>query len=232
MHYLVGIITSEPERIETILEPFGQDSPDYYERVPFMSREQYLHEFHATHPYTTFTDEYIWERFAPQEYNDVDLEGGMIYEHYNTNTQWDWYVVGGRFGGTIRVLKKDALEYGYIENTDRPQRGRKRRVNAAPINKILWSDMNRPTKDNIEMWGNEWDNSAPDSYMRRKYRTKENYIMKNSLHIPYAFVNEEDGEWHSYENGDYNNYDDYTKAFYDCLADNLDKWYVIVDCHL
>jgi hypothetical protein len=63
-----------------------------------------------------------------------------------------------------------------------------------------------------------------------KYQTKENYIMKNSLHIPYAFV-DVDGQW--LDENDFDSYDEYCQHFIDTMhnPDLQDWWYVIVDCH-
>ena len=59
---------------------------------------------------------------------------------------------------------------------------------------------------------------------------KENYIMKSSLHIPYAFV-DIDGQW--LDENDFDSYDEYCQHFIDTMhnPDLQDWWYVIVDCH-
>lgn len=53
-----------------------------------------------------WSDEECYEYYISRFPNDeVDPETGSIYSTYNSNSKWDWYVVGGRWDGGI--VKKD-----------------------------------------------------------------------------------------------------------------------------
>ena len=45
MHYLVGVMSRDPRSIADILDPYGQESEEYFERVPYMTRNQFINEF-------------------------------------------------------------------------------------------------------------------------------------------------------------------------------------------
>ena len=189
MHYLVGVMSRDPRSIASILDPYGQENEEYFERVPYMTRNQFINEFRRYRDdEEDYTDDEIWQ-LAHEEYGDVDDIEEMIYENYNPNAHWDWWTLGGRFTGQIIINRKD-LEEGerMLPDFDLPQRGRTRRVNGARLKNILWSSMNKLDSKDIRTLSERWDNLRENCYERRKYETKENYIMKNSIHIPYAFV--------------------------------------------
>ena len=231
MHYLVGVMSRDPRSIANILDPYGQENEEYFERVPYMTRNQFINEFRRYRDdEEDYTDDEIWQ-LAHEEYGDVDDEEEMIYENYNPGAHWDWWTLGGRFTGQIIINRKD-LEEGerILPDFDLPQRGRTRRVNGARLKNILWSSMNKLDSKDIRTLSERWDNLRENCYERRKYETKENYIMKNSIHIPYAFV-DIDGQW--LDENEFDNYDEYCQHFIDTIhnPDLQDWWYVIVDCH-
>lgn len=229
MHYLVGVVARQPYLIDDLLNPYGQEAEEYFERVPYMNRETYIANYRQYNPNVTLTDEEIWD-IAHDEWNDVDDDAGMIYENYNPQAQWDWYVIGGRFTQTLRVMKKTCVDNPFIPRTDKPQRGRKRWVEGAKFKDILWSDINKTTPEKLREQAHRWDTLPENSYDRRRYGTKENYLMKINTHIPFAFVDEE-GVWRNEEM--YDSYDDYAQDFYNMIHNPAlqDWWYVIVDCH-
>ena len=155
----------------------------------------------------------------------------MIYENYNPNAQWDWFVIGGRFNNQLRVMKNTTGPgQPFYPRTDRNQRGRKRWVDGAKLKDILWADVNKTTPQKLKEQAARWDSLPEDSYDRKRYGTKENYLMKINTHIPYAFIDDE-GLWHNEDM--YHSYDDYARIFDNMIhrEDLQDWWYVIVDCH-
>jgi hypothetical protein len=59
----------------------------------------------------TWTDEQLYASEIDNYVGDVGAEG-EVYSTYNPQSQWDWYSVGGRWGGGWRF--KSAVDYDYI----------------------------------------------------------------------------------------------------------------------
>lgn len=65
----------------------------------------------------TWTDEEIYN-YAIQDYEDVGEEG-EVYSTNNPNSKWDWYVLGGRWSGLIKLkdgAKGVSGESGVFDN--------------------------------------------------------------------------------------------------------------------
>lgn len=112
MHYLVMVIG---EDVEAQLEPFYQDlEVDEYEvGVVDDYEKQRVLDYYEGHGETfqSFDDcykehgkDWNWNRYRK------DPDGvWREYSTYNPNAEWDWYEIGGRWAGKIRV--KEGVEY-------------------------------------------------------------------------------------------------------------------------
>lgn len=72
---------------------------------------------------------------CPDQYLEKDDEGGL----YNPNSQWDWYVVGGRWNGFFK-LKKNKKEYIHPEFLPKELRT-KRKEFPGGVNSALKKDI-------------------------------------------------------------------------------------------
>lgn len=62
-----------------------------------------------------WTDEQVYaEEIRWYEAEDIGSEG-EVYSEYNPQSQWDWYVVGGRWGGYWKVHEKATATKGMTE---------------------------------------------------------------------------------------------------------------------
>lgn len=75
MHFSLLVISSEDENLDSLLEPYWQNNDD-----PGIAEFEEDDEF------------------------DVDPKTGKRGFWFNPSTEWDWWVVGGRFGSPL-VLK-------------------------------------------------------------------------------------------------------------------------------
>lgn len=226
-----------------------------------MEKEQYLDDYRLYHEDTILKDDEIWEN-AKDEYGADNVDEDMIYTCYNPNAKWDWYEIGGRWLNSLKVPKHAESYIGshYGAVSDKKQRGKSRWVDGARIKDILWGDMNRQTKEEIqheaEFWDDYVEGKNPDKkyegvfykpeYYKQTYANKEDYIMKSGLFCTHSLLvrNEEEdwAEW--YETGSMgwfgcddstlNSTNDYLKQFYDIINDPQyqDYWFIIVDCHI
>ena len=112
MHYSVMVIG---EDVEGQLEPFYQDlEVDEYEvgEVDDYEKQRMLDYYERQgETFQSFDDcykehgkDWNWNRYRK------DVDGiWKEYSTYNPNAEWDWYEIGGRWAGKIRV--KEGVEY-------------------------------------------------------------------------------------------------------------------------
>ena len=236
-HFSVAVIVEHPHSVDAVLEPYGAENEEWFERIPYMNKAQYIDQYRRYHGDTDLSDEDIWQ-IAHNEYIDVDDEEGMIYENYNPDAQWDWYEIGGRWEGSLIVPKHVDCVNLRSRGIRKAQRGKTRKVNGAQIKDILWGLVNKANCAQFKKLSSEWDETmqrpADDWHRRRailNYDTKESFIMLNSLFTTHAFVVQGDDVWND---RDGMLYKDYMEAFYNIIHDPhyQDWWIVIVDCHM
>ena len=168
-----------------------------------------------------FTDEELYKEAIKYEEMENIGDNGELYSTYNPNSKWDWYQVGGRWMGQLKVLKKSQHiigERSLLDNTiEKKQRGKYRYVEGAKIKDVLWEQMNhqdfKSIKHNARFWEinvegsplkdgedpKDYLNFYKKEYYKDLYGTKENYIMKQGLFYTYAMLiyDEDNGidEW-------------------------------------
>lgn len=252
-HFTVGIITRDPHRIDTLLEPYCEGDEYYYEKELYMDRDQYIEEYKINNPDTTLTDDEIYET-AKDSYSGVEEDG--IYDYYNPDAKWDWYEIGGRWANSLKIPKNcesyDGQHYG--ESNNPKGKGRYRWVDGAKIKDICWAEMNHLTKEALKSHSDFWDkyvlNGDPDydpgfaykrEYYLDRYKTKENYIMKQSTFATHSLLIEEDGwyevgemGWFGVDDSTADSENDYLTKFYDIINNPTynDYWFIVVDCHI
>ena len=173
--------------------------------------------------------------YIRDDYDDeyVDEEGNL-YSTYNPNSKWDWYSVGGRFGGEL--LRKDG------EYTDE-----------AYASELNFERDEESYKSYLRFWEIavedaplEEGEEAPfvlykKEYYLDTYKTKENFADVCSRPIFHAVVTP-DGEWH--EPGQMGWFSslaepddtfEWNRKFYDTYLKPAieNNWHVtLVDCHI
>lgn len=256
-HFTVGVIVQDPADLERALAPYGECCEDYYERVEYMSLNDYIHNYREYgRDEADKTDEEII-KMAHEEYNDI--EDGMIYIHYNPNAKWDWWSIGGRWRYKLRTYKNlpHIKDRDFFVGEPLKQKGKYRWCDGAKIKDIHLTAMNKPKTEDLKYWSRFWDvvvegqppeegetfhNLYSSEYYRNMYQTKENYIMKQSLFLTHALLDSVEGEW--YEQGQMGWFgitdatqetmEDYATKFYNILRDPAyqDYWFIVVDCHI
>lgn len=237
-HFSVAVFVPEPEYVDRALAPYSQDDRDYYEKVEYMTKEDYIRMYRNNHGDTQLTDEEIWTIHAPQDYEIVDLGEGMIYEWYNPNAMWDWYEIGGRWRQSLCIPKGAENVGGLSPRKQCEQRGKCRWVNGARIKDVDWVKVNKASCARVKELSKKWEElmSLPEESWTRKrtlsrYGTKEEYIMLSSLYAPYAFINPDDDCWYDEDSTPFK---EYIHDFYEIIHNPYykDWWIVIVDCHM
>ena len=213
-HYTVAVFTHTEDEVDELLAPFNE-------------------VVEAGSPYAEFKED---------EDSDVDLVTGKKGYWFNPNARWDWYSIGGRWAGQLKV--KNAEGVGKVVE----------RCDTARVRDCDFSPDEEDYREAIRCWEIAVEGSPMTEEERKKYvlmykgeyyiqqyGTKENYARQMSDFSTYAFITA-DGEWHETGRMGWFGMDDatrssreaYRKAFDAYLeeARKQDLLITIVDCHI
>lgn len=271
-HYTVMVITSDGD-YETALEPFDENlvvEPYIYktkeeiiEQIKQM-KKRYDEEIAKGGTDTWFEEHYgnvnwnddesIYSAYRKLE-EDVDFdENGNELSTYNPNSKWDWYSLGGRWTGTlklkegVKVIKSS--EPSWAIGYEQPKEGY---TDFAQVKDIDWT----PDYTNLEHYKRFWEINVENSplkenekaedfrsfynanYYLKEYGTKENYIEDNCNIKTYAILNHgewiEAGQmgWFGCSNATQDGYAVYRQVFKDIIKNlNPEDYVAIVDCYI
>lgn len=113
-HFTVGVIVKNKEELSSRLAPYCEFDESYYTREYYMDKTEYIENYRYRHEDTKLTDEEIWTKEAPKEYDDI--EDDIIYTSYNPDAKYDWYELGGRWSGELMV--PSIVNYEKVANMD------------------------------------------------------------------------------------------------------------------
>lgn len=252
-HYAVLVIKNQDADLEAMLEPYSEnlavephidrtkqemieEAKAYKEKL--LERIKEKPDTEISDYQRRFLDAETDQQFYDAEYDncrDYDEDGNELTT-YNPKSKWDWWVVGGRWSGSLLTKEGEEVDGGLVkelnldinkERYDRSLRWYEVAVEGAPLR-------DGESKDDFFTIYN------PD-YLRESYKTKENYAKIHSLPIFFAVVTP-DGEWHekgemgwfgmssetAEESLDWDLH--FMERFIDNLDDNMEL--VVVDCHI
>jgi len=177
-------------------------------------------------------DEFMQKWYGTQKDYEKDEYG--YWE--NPNAKWDWYVIGGRWEGSIKTF--DGLE-----------------VNTCLASDIVVTD-NEEYQSKIRFWELVVEDDEPKNehekemknltfyspkYYTELYESKEDYAERTSKFYTYAFLTV-DGEWNepgemgwfALSDETQDSKKEYEKAFFKYLeyAKENDLYLTVVDCHI
>ena len=196
----------------------------------------------------TITDKECHDLYCEDE-DKMDEEGNIL-STYNPESKWDWYSVGGRWGGELKIKKSKVKEYG----SDTVDEALKGDIDWAAMNSIepeqrerakrFWKYyvMEEPYPGTEEEKRDElgFIMYKPEYYLKR-YKTIEGYLKSISTWYLRAVL-DDDGEWHevgqmgwfgcSSESEDEDA--KWEDEFYDRFIKPLpeDAMLTVIDCHI
>lgn len=194
--------------------------------------------------------------------DDCYDEEGNEWSTYNPNSKWDWYSVGGRWVGSLRLkysieqkVKSEPSIMSLLENTKEVIDNLidENRTDHAQIKDIDFT----PDLKKVEHYKRYWEVVVEDSPLREgekeedfrsfynkkyyleKYKYKETYIKQQTSFHTYALLY--NGEWiepnsmgwFGFSNATKDEYEEYRERFEEIIS-NLDEndWLTVVDCHI
>ena len=137
------------------------------------------------------------------------------YSTYNPDSKWDWFEIGGRWAGSLKLKKNvdkskyDEVNFSYGWSEEEKEKVIKARfIDSALKKDIDFSHDKKAYKKALRFWELKvekqepktkedkeiikWDLYKP-SYYKKRYKTKENYAKLESEFSTHAIL--KDGEW-------------------------------------
>jgi len=143
-----------------------------------------------------FTDEECF-KCATEYENDVD-EDGNVWSTRNPNSKWDWYQIGGRWYGSLKLKPYSVGVSGepsliYFADGVEPNSG----CDAAMVRCIDFDAMREEILKDLEPYEEAMkDSFFKEEYMRKKYPSEEMYKRIKTAYSTYAVILP-DGTWHA-----------------------------------
>jgi hypothetical protein len=230
-HFAVAIFHKAGQKIEELLAPYQEnnmgDCPKQYMEFNSVTEEyvkKYEEASEETQKKYPSCKEFI-ENYAGHKFNEEKQDYGY-WE--NPNAKWDWWGIGGRYSGLLKV-KEGASEW----------------VDSALIKDIDFDGMRTLNTAKYEEYWDEalYENEVKKYFMYgiQKDDTKETYVNRNTEFCTYGVITP-DGKWHSkgemgwfgMSSETQEESERWNKSFKETFIDNADESLrlTIVDCHI
>lgn len=188
---------------------------------------------------------------------ETDEDGDEIEGHeekgwlYNPNAKWDWWEIGGRWYGLLKLLPGKTGKCGQRSWTNKDKPEEPGHCNSARVCDVDFSMDEDKFKKALRFWELYVDGEPlrpgeemPDTWYRREYfieqfGDKETYALSRAEFGTYAFVSS-DGKWHGEARMGWWGMDDNTREKREAqrfdmvqyVHDHPDEYITIVDCHI
>lgn len=203
-----------------------------------------------------YKDEVKW-----YEKEDIGKDG-EVYSEYNPNSKWDWYEIGGRWAGSLKlkagVDKSKYPDLNFSHGWDKEESEKVAKtavVDQAKFGDLDFSADKESYDESIRFWELYIDGETPKNdkekkilgsvyykkeYYTERYDSKEEYARLRSEFKTFAIL--KDGKW--YEKGEMGWFGmdsstakestKWDKSFFDTWIKDLpdDTLLTIVDCHI
>lgn len=250
-HFTVAVFSRKPEDVESLLAPYEEepDNPEYIKFTPSSKPKSYWLEMYELNKdyYETFED------YLEQDEGLVINEDGEIGSLGNPNAKWDYWVVGGRWLGLLKL--KPGCDGG-IGHPSLLLGDVKYEENACDQARVCDVDFSRDQKAYdraIRFWEVVVDGQPiregeckrnfftpyTTKYYINQFGTKEAYADYESALMTWAFITP-DGKWAENGNMGWFGLSDatsdtrktYAEAFNEMVKNGQELWITIVDCHI
>lgn len=181
--------------------------------------------------------------------NSLDADGNYL-STYNPNSKWDWYEVGGRWGGSLKLKNGGTTDEDYAGQIDwdkmfslEPER--EKRASEFWDEYVLQklpTEMQDRTVEEVNKYLNDKFGFIlyRREYYLERYKDKEEYLRRQATWTTYAVLDEKGwhapGEmgWFGCSSEDADQQRDWDENFRSRFIDTLDPedQVVIVDCHI
>lgn len=227
-HFLLAVLHEEWQDVDELLEPYSEEL-ETEPRLKYTKDEAIRYGRKHYEELRSKSDEKCWEFMADGYTTD---ENGNIYTTYNPQARWDWYDIGGRWDGCLRVNGKH--------------------VNSAYIGEIDFSPDEEVYKKSLRFWDVVVNHSPTEldekhvsffgeQYYLDYYGDRETFARRQASFTTHAVITP-DGEWHERGETGWFGYSsetpeegaDWDEHYLERFIKNADPklMMTIVDCHI
>lgn len=239
-HFAVLVLHEEDQSIEDLLAPYSEN----LEVEPYVkyTRIQAINKMRENCPslYKDKTEDEIFQDACDWFGCMLDNDNNLL-STYNPDSKWDYWQVGGRFGGMLPIIPTALDGYHGMEYVD-----------SAFVRHVKWvQPLDKEEREDIIKWWNvniEGAEGEKDKcflynpeYYKERYKDVETYIKTQELPCYHAVVTP-DGIWHEPSkvgwwgctNGDPSEELEWDLHFKERFIDTAEFDWVatIVDCHI
>ena len=206
-------------------------------------------------PYCEVVDaESSFAEFVEDEDGQMDATIGKKGFWHNPDARWDWYTVGGRWAGQLKLLPGKTGEYGSDYGPEERNRLREGYCDSALVTDCDFSPDEQTHQQALRFWevaveGKPMTDEEKKKliifykgeYYLQQYGSKEQYAKDMSDFSTYAFITA-DGEWYETGHMGWWGVDDATRESRDTYRTEFEAYlekakeqglYItIVDCHI
>jgi hypothetical protein len=263
-HFTVAVITKDGD-YEKALAPFDENVE--VEKYIYKTREQQI-EFLKDHEerFTDldFTNDDTLIKSFLEKYGEDDCydEQGNEWSTYNPDSKWDWYQVGGRWCGSLKlkhpIEQEVQSEPSIMSLMGNTQETMENLIDNLKTDHAQVKDIDfTPDVENVEKCKRFWEVVVEDSplqegekeedfrsfynkkYYLEQYKDKETYIKEQTTFNTYAILYK--GEWiepnqmgwFGCSSADEGDYERYRKQRDEIMSSLKDEdWITVVDCHI
>lgn len=262
-HFTVAVITKDGD-YESALAPFDENIE--VEKYITTTREQLierLKENEERYNEIDFTnDDTIIKSFLEWVGDESYDEEGNEWSTYNPKSKWDWYQVGGRWCGSLKlkkpIEKKIESEPSIMSLMENTQETLEELLDDCKTDHAQVKDIDfTPDLKNVEYYKRFWEIKVEDSPLREgekeedfrsfynkkyyleQYKDKETYIKEQTTFNTYAILYK--GEWiepnqmgwFGCSSATQEEFCDYRETFEKIMSNlNDEDWITVVDCHI
>ena len=181
-HFLLAVLHEDWQGVDELLAPYSEEL-----RIPptlkYTREEAIRYAKEHYKEYRDKSDEECWTMMADGYTTD---EKGNIYTTYNPQAKWDWYEIGGRWSGYLRVNDQH--------------------VNTARVAEIDFSIDEDVYRKSLRFWDVVVDHAPEESderysslfgenYYRDYYGDRETFARRQTMFITHAVITP-NGIWH------------------------------------
>ena len=172
------------------------------------------------------------------DYYSCAIEEGELYSLFNPQAKWDWYVIGGRWAGSL--MRKVKLTYSEEPDSYEDDINSYAQIKDLRFRKLITPEQHKQIEETYNKFIEKGDGFFNAEYYTRRYPTFDKFLKEQLTFSTYSLLTS-DGEWH--EPGEMGWFGISTAApeeerdFSDVFAELIKKedeenYFVLVDCHI
>ena len=116
-HFTVAVLHRPDQSIDELLAPYDEGlKVDRYVEFTRQQAIDYVRKNNAR--MADKSDDECWQFFTEGYDRDMVDEEGNLYTTYNPQSRWDWWVVGGRWSGLLRLKNGTTADSARIADID------------------------------------------------------------------------------------------------------------------